>query len=67
MKIFIDETYCKGCGLCITVCPSHALSPGDSRSKKGYVIPATNADQCDGCKSCEIVCPDFAIVTVKET
>jgi 2-oxoglutarate ferredoxin oxidoreductase subunit delta len=66
VKILIDETYCKGCGLCITVCPQHALAPGSRRSPKGYLMPATADDKCDSCKSCEIICPDFAIVTVKE-
>ena len=66
MNIFIDESFCKGCGLCITVCPSHALSPGTNRNQKGYLMPAVAPEKCDGCKSCEIICPDFAIFTVKE-
>jgi len=67
VKILIDETYCKGCGLCITVCPKQAIFPGTRRNPKGYVMPDTDAGRCDGCKSCEIICPDFAVVTVKET
>jgi len=67
VNIFLDEDFCKGCGLCITVCPSHALTPGTGRNKKGYLMPAIAADKCDGCKNCEIICPDLAIFSVKET
>lgn len=65
-KIVIDEIYCKGCKLCITVCPKQALSPGSKRNAKGYLIPATDAAKCIICRNCEVVCPDFAISVHEE-
>ncbi|MHC1762536.1 MAG: ferredoxin family protein [Negativicutes bacterium] len=60
-KIEIDDFYCKGCGLCIIVCPKQALKQGTTRSKKGYSMPDPVAENCILCRNCEIVCPDFAI------
>ena len=65
-RINVDDAYCKGCNLCITVCPQQALQPGTLRSKKGYLMPVANADKCVGCGSCEVVCADFAIVVNEE-
>ena len=59
--ITIDEDYCKGCSLCITVCPKEALVKGKRHTRKGYTMPDTHGDKCNGCQNCELVCPDFAI------
>ena len=62
-KIFINhEKYCKGCGLCIEVCPVKALKFTDKR--KGVYGNQTiecDIDKCTQCKICERICPDGAI------
>jgi 2-oxoglutarate ferredoxin oxidoreductase subunit delta len=62
-RIIVDERYCKGCGLCVSVCPSEciALDP-DTFNSKGY-HPAILTDEslCTGCASCALMCPDVAI------
>jgi len=66
MKILIDDRYCKGCNLCIAVCPKEALLAGTQRTQKGYLMPAAVPEKCTQCMNCEIICPDFAITVVKE-
>ena len=62
-KIVVDQHYCKGCGLCVTVCPPCiiVLDP-DRITDKGY-HPAMLTDEslCTGCAACAVVCPDVAI------
>ncbi|MCL2513422.1 MAG: 4Fe-4S binding protein [Oscillospiraceae bacterium] len=62
-KIKIDENFCKGCGLCVTVCPKKIIEIMNGKlNLKGY-NPAgvTDAEKCTGCASCAMICPDCAI------
>ena len=58
-QVRILPAYCKGCGICVSVCPKQVLGLG--KDKAQVVQP----DQCIGCLNCEYHCPDFAI-TVTE-
>ena len=60
--IILDRNYCKGCQLCINVCPKGVWELSRTRNPKGYLLPApTGADKCVGCLLCEMTCPDLAI------
>lgn len=61
-KISIDRNKCKGCLLCIAVCPGHSLRKDTSINVKGVnpVKFAENAE-CVGCCMCALVCPDCCI------
>lgn len=62
-KCNIDETVCKGCGLCVAVCPKKILQLCQERiNPKGY-NPAElmDRDACIGCAICATICPDSAI------
>lgn len=66
-KVFIDDEVCKGCGLCVTVCPKHILELSKEHiNAKGY-NPAECIDQdaCITCTFCATICPDVAI-TIKD-
>ncbi|MCX5637327.1 MAG: ferredoxin family protein, partial [Planctomycetota bacterium] len=60
-RIIIDIERCKGCGLCVAVCPKNGIAISKKSNKSGYFpAEAINSD-CTGCAACAIVCPDVAI------
>lgn len=61
-KLWVEEKYCKGCLICIDVCPKDALAPAREINAKGYILPVEeDMTRCRGCNLCELMCPDFAI------
>ena len=64
----IDENRCKGCGLCVTVCPKNVLEISEQVSPKGY-FPAFQArpEDCIFCALCCVMCPDVAITITEKT
>lgn len=54
-EVVINKDWCKGCLLCVALCPKNVLA---MQKTKAYVA---DADACIGCQLCEIYCPDFAI------
>ncbi|MDR1774945.1 MAG: 4Fe-4S binding protein [Actinomycetes bacterium] len=67
-RIVVDETYCKGCGLCVSVCPQHIIEMDATRlTAKGY-HPAhlTDAARCTACANCATMCPDVAITVYRD-
>ena len=57
IKLHLDN--CKGCFLCLEVCPKGAVSPSGVLGAKGYETVAVDRDKCIGCGSCYRICPDF--------
>ncbi len=62
-KVVINAELCKGCELCVSVCPQHCLAMGKDLNTAGshYAI-AVRAEHCSGCKRCAIICPDAVIM-----
>ena len=60
-KVIIDKKWCKGCSLCVGICPKHVLELDEQVKSEPVRI-----GDCIGCRQCENVCPDFAM-TVKES
>ena len=66
-KIRIDRERCKGCHLCMEVCPNGRLRPDVALNLKGYTpacfheLTAEGEKGCTGCAQCATVCPEVAI------
>lgn len=57
--VTIDEERCKGCALCIEVCPPKVLSLSETRyNSRGY-SPIEVKEGCTGCEMCYRMCPDL--------
>ncbi len=72
MRIRINPDYCKGCNLCIEICPRKVFEKGDEPSDRGYIQPKiVHEDGCPNydrkreqdmiCELCILICPDQAI------
>jgi 2-oxoglutarate ferredoxin oxidoreductase subunit delta len=68
----IDEKYCKGCNICVAICPVRVYSEGETASSRGYIVPRLgDPEKCvdsergpaekKKCELCIYVCPDQAI------
>ena len=55
-RLEITEAWCKGCDICVKMCPERCLRL-DARG----VAELANAAACTGCRVCEWLCPDFAV------
>ena len=60
---------CKGCGLCVSVCPKQILKLNENVTNiKGY-HPSGIIDQdaCIACGNCARICPDSVITVQRVT
>ena len=64
IEVIIKKDTCKGCGLCVEVCPKGliTITSGDI-NKKGYpyAVFGDPEGKCTCCAQCAIICPDVAI------
>ena len=65
-KIIIDPERCKGCTLCITVCPNNVITLSEKSNSKGYFPAEATGPDCTGCANCAVVCPDCAIEVIRD-
>ncbi|MGD8979767.1 MAG: ferredoxin family protein [candidate division WOR-3 bacterium] len=71
MRPRIDNDYCKGCNICVTMCPVNVYEEGKTASSRGYIVPeVAHPEKCvdreraidkKKCEICMFVCPDQAI------
>lgn len=66
VSVIIDEEMCKGCGLCISVCPRRAMGLSRQINSRGF-HPAGALDlaKCTACAQCALMCPDSCITILK--
>ena len=63
-RISVDDSFCKGCGLCVDACPVHIIELDENTiTAKGYhpahcIEPGQRARAA---RSCATMCPDVAI------
>ena len=52
----IIEAWCKGCDICVKMCPERCLALNSDE-----IVELVDPDACTACRLCEWLCPDFAI------
>ena len=57
---------CKGCELCVDVCPQESLELSPNINALGYHYAVLIQDNCTGCTNCALVCPDAVITVYRE-
>jgi 2-oxoglutarate ferredoxin oxidoreductase subunit delta len=62
-KLTFNTDRCKGCGLCVSVCPRKILRLSENTfNKEGYnPVECTDMDKCIACAMCATMCPDVVI------
>jgi len=62
--IVVDTEKCKGCDLCVHVCPTSVIKLAGEVNGKGYHFAYMEIPEaCTGCMNCALVCPD-SVITV---
>ncbi|HEY0520128.1 MAG TPA: 4Fe-4S dicluster domain-containing protein [Ilumatobacteraceae bacterium] len=64
--VTIAAQLCKGCDLCVVVCPEHVLAMTEAINDKGWPVVALVAEGCTGCTLCADVCPDGVFAVYRE-
>ncbi|MFC1867028.1 ferredoxin family protein [Thermodesulfobacteriota bacterium] len=70
-KISIDGELCKGCYLCISVCPQELIFISKKINQQGYYPAGFKEEdgdrkECTACTLCAMICPDVAIEVYRE-
>jgi 2-oxoglutarate ferredoxin oxidoreductase subunit delta len=65
-KIIINTERCKGCGLCVQVCPKGGIVISKQSNKSGCFPAQANNTDCTGCCLCAIICPEAIIEVYRE-
>jgi 2-oxoglutarate ferredoxin oxidoreductase subunit delta len=60
VKINIIPRFCKGCEICVRLCPTQVLG------MEMFKVKVVDVDKCTICMACEVRCPDFAIFVEKK-
>ncbi|MDD5482866.1 MAG: ferredoxin family protein [Kiritimatiellae bacterium] len=63
-QVKVLKIFCKGCGLCVNVCPQKLLVISQNVNKGGFHFPEQDkksGKSCAGCKQCALICPEAAI------
>jgi 2-oxoglutarate ferredoxin oxidoreductase subunit delta len=66
-KITVHADWCKGCHICVEVCPHHVLQVDEDAFVRGFhPVGVTRPDECTICRQCELLCPDLAIIVEED-
>lgn len=57
VRIVLTAQWCKGCGICVEMCPAKVFTAEEGTGKAIVAYP----ERCTDCGMCELYCPDYAI------
>jgi 2-oxoglutarate ferredoxin oxidoreductase subunit delta len=64
----VDRERCKGCGLCVGVCPKNVLELSTVVNVTGYFpVYQARPEDCILCALCCTMCPDLALSIIELT
>ena len=63
----IRTELCKGCDLCVAVCPEHVLEMTEQMNNKGWPVVTLAHEGCTGCSLCALACPDGVFLVYQNT
>ena len=66
-KIVINTEKCKGCRLCVGVCPQDCIVISESSNGYGYLPAESNGGRCTGCAMCAVMCPEAVIEVYQDS
>lgn len=55
-RLEITEAWCKGCDICVKMCPERCLN-----LNARHIVELADPAACTACRLCEWLCPDYAI------
>lgn len=67
-KVVFERERCKGCQLCVPVCPVKIIRMSERLNKAGYYpaeVPPDKVEECRSCGLCAVICPDLVIEVKK--
>jgi 2-oxoglutarate ferredoxin oxidoreductase subunit delta len=61
--IIVNPEWCKGCYICVELCPRKVLDVDPSAFVHGFhPVVVVRPEDCSVCRQCELLCPDLAIM-----
>lgn len=65
-RLVIEVERCKGCGLCVAVCPPEVLAMAATLNSRGYhPVELIDEQRCTSCGACALMCPDLALLVFR--
>lgn len=62
ITVTVQEHLCKGCEICVKVCPTKVLAMRvEERVISRRMVAVVNLNACTRCFLCEVFCPDFSL------
>lgn len=65
--VTFDSDECKGCAMCVEVCPSDCISLSPDLNQYGVHPAQYSGHGCTGCGICFYCCPEPGGITVYKT